>query len=264
MYNKQQISKFLTENLSLSELETLIYLDLLEHGTSTVLKIAERTKIKRPTVHRNIDGLILKGLTTQIKVGQGNTRKITAEPPHKLKSILSQKKFELSEAENELPQITKAITNLIPASNKNTATSVRYYEGVQNISLLYQEISQSKEVRAYVDPKSVQQLFPENPQMFNEALNRNSAMRMKEILQAPDTVTKEYTLNMTPERYSYKFADDQVDFRLIDYMMFDGNVAIVTLTEEPTATVINSDSFYKYSVAIFEMLWNCLPKPARS
>ena len=63
------------KHIGLNEKEIQIYLSLLELGSSTVLAIAKRSGIKRPTAYLVLQSLVEKGFASRIIKGKNNKPK---------------------------------------------------------------------------------------------------------------------------------------------------------------------------------------------
>jgi HTH-type transcriptional regulator, sugar sensing transcriptional regulator len=124
----EKVYEFLKQ-FGLSDLETKLYLGLLETGPTTVLEIAKHTGIKRTTAHVNIETLIEKGLVAQTK--SGTRRKILAEEPEKLEYILKREEMKLEELNSKLPSVLATVEGLRKTSSAFSTgdIDVRYYEG---------------------------------------------------------------------------------------------------------------------------------------
>ena len=120
----EKINAFL-KNFELSDIEVALYTGLLETGPTTVLELSKHVGIKRTTSHVNIENLIQKGFVAQTQ--KGARRKILAEAPEKLETILNNKKQKIRELEKTLPDIIDQINQTTIEST--TKTSIRYYEG---------------------------------------------------------------------------------------------------------------------------------------
>lgn len=79
----------------LSDKEVKIYLALLQVETDSVVDLAKKTKIKRPTVYTVLDSLNKKGLVSQIE--QDKKVRYIAESPEKLATFIERKESSLRE-----------------------------------------------------------------------------------------------------------------------------------------------------------------------
>jgi len=244
----------------LSDIETDLYLGLLETGPTTILEIAKHTGIKRSTVHLNVENLIQKGLVSQTR--HGVRRRIVAEAPEKLGFILEQKKWRIKELESKLPDIVKKIHKKIPETKKESKVGVRYYEGEIGVRSIYQEILKSDKLRSYVNISKIFEVFPENPQLFPQSVDRES-LRMWEIIEDSER-SREYVKNVGPtKKYRYKFFPKKwTSSVFFDYMIFNGKIAMITCAGiHPSGVVITDKDLYENSKLLFEMMWDLLPEP---
>ena len=81
------------ESIGLNKNETIVYLDLIKAGKSSVVGISERTRIHRPNVYDSVAKLIKRGL---IKQSVGSDKKLfSAMGSSNLLNYVRQKEFEL-------------------------------------------------------------------------------------------------------------------------------------------------------------------------
>lgn len=74
------------QKIGLSERESLVYIDLLENGASTISDIARRTALHRPSIYQTLPLLEESGLVS--KGPKGKRTYYGAESPEKLKKIM--------------------------------------------------------------------------------------------------------------------------------------------------------------------------------
>ena len=253
----QNIERFLSEEFGLSQNEVTLFLGLLKHGPSTVIEASIYTNMNRATVHMNVEYLTKKGLVTQTKKGRGSKRLIVAEPPERLGMVLEQKKVKILNAEKQLPNLIKEIYKEIPTALENTDVDIRYYKGINELSFLYDEVQNAKEIRAYVNCQELANVFPNNVDNFISKHKERSDMEVWEIME--DSITsRDYASKMPNERYFCRLAPPDMNLSVIDYMIFDGKVGIVELKGDPTGMIIYNESYYQNAKAIFEFVWQFL------
>lgn len=247
--------------LGLSEKEAKIYRSLLSTGPTTVLRLANYTGIKRITVHFNIENLIKKGLVSQIK--ERGRRKLIAEFPESLKYLLEKKEEETKKLKDELPEIISHFYKSIPSLYSSNRIEAKYYEGKDGVSLIYKEALRAKEIRSYVNISMIYKMFPENPQLFPESLERHN-LKMWEIVE-DSVVSRNYIKQVVSksQTYYYKFFPEDFDQSIFfDYMIFDGKVGIISGERKiPSGVLISHQNIYLTSKLIFDMFWKLLPSP---
>ncbi len=252
----KQVKEYLS-NFGLSETETDLYLTLLKIGPSTIMNLARESGIKRSTTHNNIEELINKGLVSQ--TSRGERRMVVAEKPEKLSILLEQKKWELDKHESELPLIVNEINTIIPEISKTTSVEVKYYKGKKDVQNIYNEVLKAKELRAYVNAKEVAKVFVNNMNNFIKTHNERKDMEIWEIMNKSDEV-QDYAKQMGQGRYHYKFIPETLNLSVIDYMIFDGKVAIVTIKENASGLIFYNEDYYNNAKAIFDFVWQMIPE----
>ncbi len=245
-----QLQKF-----GLSEIESHIYLGLLEFGASTISDIAKKLDIKRTTTHINVESLIRKGLVSQTK--HGVKRQLIAEPPENLAPILERRKSEIKSLERFLPDLIDSIHKDFPDTSAGEKTSIKYYEGKEAVQSIYREIVKAKKVYSFVNADQVYSVFPHNWDVFQTALEKSPELEMWEILEDSRS-SRDYTGDFS-DRYHYLFTPEGITFSDTDFMIFDCNVAIVHVdSQNPTAVIINSEAIAKGLIAVHKIVWNVL------
>ncbi|MFS8130695.1 MAG: TrmB family transcriptional regulator [Candidatus Dojkabacteria bacterium] len=244
------------QEYGLTPTESLIYLNLLERGPSTVLDISRKTKLNRSTVHLNIEELINRGLAFQIQ--RGNKRVIIAEPPEKISSLVEQEKFKIKRKEENLKNVVESIYDEIDNVKENTTSQVKYYEGVKAVQRVYNDILTSKEVCAYVSPEQIWERLPENYHLFPEAMAKGLKLR--------DIVSKDKHYDLFVSTYSnnpgieFKFLPEDSKLKSMDYLIYSDSIAIIQPNAKGgiTAIVIQNEGLSINSKILFDVMWNIL------
>lgn len=120
--------------LGLTEKEVKIYLAGLELGPGSVQKIAQITKITRPTVYETMKKLEEKGLFAETK--QKAKRLFAAQSPERILSILRTQKREIEEKEREFIRI---IASLEEKFSKQEG--IKIYKGKEGLKALEEIVS---------------------------------------------------------------------------------------------------------------------------
>lgn len=248
------------EDFGLSDIESDLYMGLLETGPNTVLGISKHTGIKRTTAHVNIENLIEKGLVAQTQ--KGSRRKILAEPPSKLKYILEQEKAEIEELESKLDSVKDILEETLPEVSEKTDVTVKYYEGKENVMSVYLESMEADKVHSFASLKKYYQVFPDTLDLWEEALEKNKKREVWDILVESD-IDKKIGESNEYDRYHVKFLPSTnifSGFDFADYIMFDDKVAIIELDpDKPVATVIRSKDMAMSLMALHRTMWQLLP-----
>lgn len=242
------------KDLNFTEIESTIYLNLLKNGPSTILEISRRTGLNRITAHTNCANLLRKGLLSTIK--RGGRRFIIAEPPEKIYSLVQSEEVSLERKKETLPRVIELLKAEASHVGARTYLDVRTYEGKKAISLLYDEILQSKELRAFVNAEEINKLYPQNFQKFRDAAANNS-IEIWDVVENNSFGKVQQALHPNP-KYHLKMLPKGVEIGSMDYLNHDDRITIIEGEPQPVAVVISSPSLYLNSKAIFDVMWSLL------
>lgn len=161
--------KILTD-LGLTEIEAKVYLAALELGQDTVLNIAKKADVKRPTCYVTLNNLFEKGLVTKIE--KKTTTFYAAESP---KLIFNKYKEKLANLADLLPFFEAKF-------NKGPKPKIRYYEGKEELLNIYLKvIHPSKEMYYFsTDVEKLTKTFPALLEQYNQSVK--STQIYKEIV----------------------------------------------------------------------------------
>jgi predicted transcriptional regulator len=131
--------------------ETQVYEALLYLGVASVLKIAEHSELKRPTVYLQLDELKKKGLV--IQVPQGNKILFKAVDPARLKEL----------AEEQLKSVQEAMPKLQHLMERQAGRpKITFLEGREGIKSIYRELTNAPDIRFWCNLEAVSDLFLNN------------------------------------------------------------------------------------------------------
>ncbi len=125
------------EEAGLSDKEAKIYLQLIQLEEASVAELAQKTKIKRPTVYTILSSLSKKGLVTEVE--ENKKFRYVAEPPERLKTYLERKESALSELKERfindvIPQI-KSVQREV-----GEKPEVKFYSGKEGIVSINEDV----------------------------------------------------------------------------------------------------------------------------
>lgn len=245
---KFNLVKTLTD-LGLTENEANVYLAMLKLGQATILQIARKTNIKRPTVYTIIESLRAKGLVAV--QAYGFKKRYIAEDPDRLKEILHYKKEKLLES---LP--------ILSAMKKFTGEEgvSKYYEGLPAIKSLYDSVlhrlEESDDYLVIGNPDFWYDLDPVYFQSFADRrvqVAKSKNARIMLLLQESDLAkklkeTENYpveVIKMLPKNISIKASLAITPRQLIIHQTKGQDVAVV----------IENPSIIETMREIFNVLW---------
>lgn len=99
----------LLTSLGLSKSESIIYLDIVFNGLSSIIDISKRINIHRPNIYDSIRRL--KEIGIIIEILEGDSKKFKSIEPKKLKLCLKQKENELEKFIEDIKKIPKKENN---------------------------------------------------------------------------------------------------------------------------------------------------------
>ncbi len=231
------------KNLGLHETEVRVYLFLLEEGQSTVLKISCATGIARTNCYHVLDNLESKGLIRE--VNSGKRKAYLASDPEVLVTEHLRKGEQLKRL---LPDLRGLYT-----IQKNKP-KIRFYDGLAQVKEIYNESLRAKEICAI---GSIKQLFALDEEFFKnyqkEVWDRGIVYR--DILTlASNGESLRYVKETIRGLYSIKFLPESENDLPTDILMWDDNIALITLKEPIFGTVLSNELMAQTFKAIFKVL----------
>ncbi len=256
---EKPIKNFLLD-FGLTDKEVTVYLTLLKSGPNTIMNLARETGIKRSTTHNTVEELVKKGLVSQTNYGE--RRMVVAEDPQKLEFLLEQRKWEMKKLEDNMPTIVKTIYDNIPQSKENTKIEVKYYKGKKEVQYVYEQSFKADKYHSFADLEKYYGLFPGTSDNWVKSFNNKNREAWDILIDTP--TARDIVSGMKFERYHIKFLPKKNiigTFDFADYIIFDNKLAIIQLdSENPLATVIESESIALSLEALHKSMWEMLPE----
>jgi len=153
------IEQKILQDMGLTEIEAKIYLACLELGSDSVLKIAKKAEVKRPTCYVALDELMAKGFVTRIK--KKSTTLYSVEDP---KIILNKFKEKIANFEDLLPVFSAK-------SIKGKKPKIKFYEGRDQLWEVYTKIMFPAE-KIYFFGTDIQKVYEVYPDLVDYWLEK--------------------------------------------------------------------------------------------
>lgn len=222
------------QNLGLTEPESKIYLDLLEHGSSMAGAISKRTLINRTTTYDSLERLKIKGFVTHVIVS--NRKKFSAQPPKTIVRYFEEKQIQAQ-------KIAKQLETIHTSSNE----SYEIFEGKKGIKTILWEILEHASYVAFGSSGKFMAIMKHDFIIFQK---RKKELKIKSrILQTQ--VNKELNkVAYADFRYLSREHDSP-----ITTIIYDDIVAIITWSDIPRAIRIQSRAIAEQYQDQFELLW---------
>ena len=238
------------QSLGLSGKEAELYLNALEMGTFSVMGIANKSGLKRPTCYLILDELVKKGLVSIIP----KTKKLLyfAESPDVL---IRQAEENISLAKKIAPPL-HAIYN---AGQKQPV--IKFYSGQKGIRNIYEDILKSK-IKEYFYSGSAEKLIEMAGKEFidewiKKRVNKGIkayGIRMKKT-EVPEKIYQETKSALREIRYA------PADIYLPDTVVIYGKkVAIISTKKSDFGFLVESEEFAETMLGMFKALWKLSSK----
>lgn len=230
------------QKIGLSEKEAGVYLALLELGRASVLKVAKKAGLKRPTVYLVLDSLIEKGLATLLP--REKKKLYLAEKPRKFLTVLQDRE--------------KTLKELLPNLNAfyqkgEQKPDIRYYEGKEALGGIYEEIVKAPEIWFFAT--SIKLFSETYPEIFQKSLTvfDRKKKKVREIVSSePFDIRYAKKYNNPPLRNIRVLPEDLVWYA--DSAIWEGKLAIFSLKKLFAIVIENEDIVESYKT-IFELCW---------
>lgn len=178
--NYYQIESLLTK-LWLNTTEKTVYMTWLELGASTILQLAQATKLNRLTVHQAVDHMVTQGIFVEIRYGK--RRLVYPNNYDGLTLLIEEKKFSLRQLEQEL-EASKSMFDAITISRKNFSNT-RLYHGIEGITtVLLEQANDKQAVSSIYDAHALGKVVDEK--IFHYSYHKRAEQKIQTRLILPD------------------------------------------------------------------------------
>lgn len=243
------------KNIGLSDKEAKVYLAMLELGPATMLEIAAKANVNRPTAYVQIESLKKMGLvSTHTK---GNKKLFTAESPTQLEFILNQ---EEKIVEQKRDQLQKVLVDLIALYNlAEEKPLVRYFEGKEGLLRMQEEFLKTKDkmILGIFSVDDLRKVFPDHPNTYTPRRVQKKIRSRSIYTSTAGPVLDKDNKNVLRET---KYVSPEKLPISTDLTIFDNHIAISSLKGKIGGTIISHPEIASSFKAIFNFLWNTLDK----
>ncbi|MFH1173487.1 MAG: helix-turn-helix domain-containing protein [bacterium] len=219
--------------------EIKVYLALLQLGRASVLAIAKKADIKRPTTYLILEDLMVKGLIA--KIPRKNKTLFIAENPKKLLQISERRK----------DQISRIIPNLLGLYNtKEDKPQIQLYEGRAGVEQAYDLMIQAKDVWYFGNLSTVYQDFRDIYDKV-EVLLKSKKMALRDFLGDSDW-EREYAAQNQNINHEIRISNLPVE---MDLALFEDKTAIISLKENLYAVIIQDQRIVNSLKGLYQLAW---------
>ncbi|MCX6745516.1 MAG: hypothetical protein NTX00_00690 [Candidatus Parcubacteria bacterium] len=224
-----------------------VYLAILQLGKATVVQIAKKAQIKRPTSYDILEDLLAKNLISQSF--SGKKRYFAAEPPEALKSLVKKQEEKIDQL---LPELT-SLYNITPHKPK-----IRYFEGREGLRQIYEEIlkMQTKEQFYFGSIKEMIDVLGQD-YLANWVKRRIKAGIVSHAIRIK---SKEFPIKEWGAGKEYfrdlRFFPIDIKEDITNLIIFDNKVAIVSALAESYGMIIESKELSTTLKYIWRIVWH--------
>lgn len=245
----------LLRSLGCGAREGSVYLDLLKSGPSSIQDISKRLGENRITIHSATSQLLNRGLAFETK--KNKRRRIVAEEPDSLFSILEKKERELEDSKGKLGYAVGILRRTYKV-DQNRPT-VRFYENVEGFKkMLEMTLSAKGEFLSIIDIERFADYL--TPEYLESYFTRRAEKGIESRLIFP-VHSNEFALqvakNQSKYRISVRILNTTYDW-CSGFISWNNCISMKSFSSgQVTCTILENDdisSFYRS--VVFESLWN--------
>jgi HTH-type transcriptional regulator, sugar sensing transcriptional regulator len=239
------------KNIGLSDKEAKVYLALLHLGPASVLEVAAKAGINRPTTYVQIETLKKQGLvSSQTK---GKKQLFIAESPSQLEHILDKEEKEIEVKKDDLQKILPDLTTIFNLGEEKP--QVRYFEGKEGLLAMQEEFLKvkEKEVLGIFSIDEIFELFPNHSSDYSERRIKKAirsriiyTSRKGPILKVADKASLRKSKFIQPEKMPFT----------ADITIFDNNVAVSSLKGKVGGSIITDKTVANSFRVLFRLIWD--------
>ena len=231
------------KDLGLEEKEAKIYLALLELGEATVLTIAKKAGIKRPTAYLALGALEEKGFVSRISKG----RKLFFAPQHPRK-LITEAELRMKELQEVVPQLESLF------HREEGKPRVMIYEGKDKLDQAYDEAFLVKGEVLFIDTHQLSyEVFPKTFKRFGY-VTLSPGFRVREIFDESDT-SRKFAERVRGPYYGVRFIQKEFLPFEADVGIYGNRVLISSVKKEYFTVSIESEEIAKAFRTLFEVMW---------
>jgi len=242
------------EKFGLSDKESKVYLAVLEFGPATVIQIAQRAGINRPTTYVQIGRLLNSGLVSSQE--RGKKTYFAAEPPERLQELIRVKQSEVAEQDKRLKEILPELQTIFDSAEERP--KVRFYEGKAGIMAMADDIFSKNTVEIFTIS---------SVDLFNKIFSRDENTKFEELRKRHNISVKYLYNNTAGSLPKSRFAtvedrwipDDKFPVTSgID--IYQNKISAFALKGKIIGVIIESSEISKTMRSIFKLAWEAAEK----
>jgi HTH-type transcriptional regulator, sugar sensing transcriptional regulator len=245
---EQELSK-----IGLNKSEIKVYLYLLKQGVSSPPQIAKGTGIARTNTYHLIRSLKDKGL-----IEENRSRKrlaYIARDPKATFDILERKRQAMEKILPDLRALHKRQEN---------KPVIQFFEGRKGLIELYEKSVLAREtIHAIGSTEKIESVLPGFLEKYQKQVKRCGLIYHDLLAHTARDKTQEVVKNILGALYEQKFLPEKYGDISTAILIWDDNVALITLEEPLFGTLITNQYLADTFRMLFKIIWTALPEQGR-
>lgn len=240
-------------DIGLGENEAKVYVALLELGPSTVLQIAGKAGINRPTTYVQLEALRKRDLIETITKGKKTL--ISPKEPAQLAVMLEREAAELEVQKSELGKVLPQLQTMWTLAGKKPI--VRYFEGIEGLRQIQAEFlkCKSKELWGINSVDAVTDIFPAHFQDFSKRRIRAGIKTRSIYTSSRGAILPAHDEEALRES---RFVDPKQMPFTSDITIYDDSIALASLSGVVSGTIITHKELADSFRALYSFLWSVI------
>ena len=232
--NSKTIDKLMSFGLSLNE--AVVYLSVVDNGSSKAGKIAKNIGMERSSCYQALNSLVNKGFVSYAVVGKVRFFQATS-PKRFLERVKEQERL----ANELLPEIYKR------HEENKLQGQVSLFKGKKGVkSVLMDIVREGKENRIFGGEGQLGDRMPTFKEIFVEKLKDNN-IKVKELIRQDRQIDLE-------SGRSVKFFPADIEIPVVTNI-YGNKISIIIWTDIPEAILIENEAAAETYRSIFEFMW---------
>jgi|GEM_PF-1587354 len=257
----------LLKNLGLDDLETKVFLQLLENSINRVSTVAYQLKLPRTTVQSALLRLEDQALVT--KVFEKNTALYSAIDPEEILAIIDVKKHKSDKQFEELKQdFKKFIPELMGRmSSDKHMPSVRFYKGESGArKVLFDTLTSKTEIKGYINVDAMDERVLGINKEYVKKREKSNIKKRAFILDSSYARKDRESGKYSPKSYiAWKWINKDLYPFSVEMNIYDGKISYLTYVENDIiGVIIENDHIYQMHKSTWNLLWDLIPEESRS
>ncbi len=248
--------EILLKNLGLSDKEIVIYLALINLGSSSVRQLADTSKINRGTAYDILRSLMDRGLVTYYH--KETKQYFVAEPPEKLLGVIEGYEANIKTTKQNVIENLPRLQALFEKSGNRPA--VKYYEGTKGMQQILQDVldvmklQDDKTYYVYSSGTALERkhLYESMPDFNKKRIAKNIAVNVISF-------SEEGQVSGLDERRTI-LTSVLTDEKVTHEIIYGGRIAHIghNVAGSSIGVVIENNPIYTMQKTIFKSLWDRL------